>query len=303
MYDNVVIGVQGAGDDRRAIELARRLASPQATLTLAHVSVVSALASEREGLELEIRARGEFAHAFAEQIALAGEGARLLHEHATSVGAGLQAATDRIGADLLVLGSTRHRGLDRLLEGDDVQAALTRTRCAVAVADDAPPDRWPTITRVGVAYDDSPQSSVAVEHAQALAAQVGGRVMPLYIAEPHVYATGFGMVAYPIEDPESVVEAARAHLGAVAGEPVKVIYGDCILELVQFSEHVDVLVCGSRRQGPIRRFVFGSTALALSREAHCPVIIAPPPDHAADSTAPATPSATPQAIAEPTPQS
>ncbi|HET9126360.1 MAG TPA: universal stress protein [Solirubrobacteraceae bacterium] len=277
MYGNILIGIKGdPDDDRRAIELARRVASPESRLTLVHVSVVTPFGSEREGLELELDAPEERTHVFAEQLALAGEGTHLLREHAPSVGRGLQAAAERVDADLLVLGSTRHRGLERLLEGDDVEATLARTRCAVAIADGAGTHGLDPIRTIGVAYDATPDAVAAVEHARALATALGARLTPLYVAAPHVYATGFGMVAYPVEDPEAVVKAARTNMGTVAGEPVKVIYGDPTWELEKFTERVDLLVCGSRRQHTVRRLVFGSTTTSLSRNAHCPLIVAPP---------------------------
>lgn len=278
MYDRVLIGVRGEEDDRRAIALARRLVPPPACLTLVHVSVVSALGRENEGLELELDAPGEPRHAFARQLELCGGGTRLLREHATSVGAGLQAAAERIDADLLVIGSTQHGALDHLLCGDDVGTTLARTRCALAVADDGLPRGRMPISTIGVAYDGTPEGKTAAEHAKALADSHGARLTPLYVAAPHVYATGFGMVAPPVEDPDSVVKAARMNLGTVAGERVEVIYGDPATELAQFSGRVDLLVCGSRRRGAVRRLVLGSTALALSRNARCPLVIAPPPE-------------------------
>ena len=288
MYDNVLIGVKGDADDHRAIDLAHRLAFSGTRLTLVHVSVISALASEREGLELEINASGGLVHAFADELALAGAGTRVIREHATSVGAGLQAAVARLNADLLVLGSTVHRGLDRLLEGDDVASTLARARCAVAVAESMARPGWRPVTKIGVAYDGTPDATVAVEHAKRLADSLGAGLTPLYVAEPHIYATGFGMIAYPVEDPESVVAAARKDLGTVAGEEVKVIYGDPSSELARFSGQVDVLVCGSRRQGAVSRLVLGSMALSLSRHACCPLIIAPAPQHATPTARPET---------------
>lgn len=278
MYDNVIVGVEGDDDDRRALVLSRRLASPEARLTLVHVSVISPFGSaEKEGLELALGAPGELRRAFADQLALCSDETRLLREHASSVGAGLQAAADRLGADLLVLGSTRRRGLDRMLSGDDVGAALSRTQCAVAVADGGPPRARTPIRRIGVAYDSTPESAGALDHARTLAASLGANTIPFHVVAPHVYATGFGMVAYPVEDPDSVVKAARLHLGTLAGEEVQVVYGDPADELVQFSESVDLLVCGSRRQAAVRRFMFGSTSVSLSRAADCPLIVAPAP--------------------------
>jgi len=185
-----------------------------------------------------------------------------------------------------VLGSTRHRGLDRILEGDDVQAAVTRTQCAVAVVDsDAGPSRG-RIKRIGLAYDATPEGAAAAEHATALASSLDATLTSLYVVAPHVYATGYWVPAYPIEDPESALSAARTEVGAIAGEQVNVIYGEPSWELAEFSGRVDLLVCGSRRQRALRRFLFGSTALSLSRDARCPLVIAPPPEPAATGPTP-----------------
>lgn len=279
MYDNVLIGVKGDPDDHRAIALAHRLAGPGARLTLVHVSSVWAQQeSEREALlGLPIRSPADLTSAFADQLGLAGGRARLIRQYSTSVGAGLQVLAARVNSDLLVLGSTRHRGLERVLKGDDVESVITGARCALAVADDGPTTgRQPPAT-IGVAYDGTPEGTAAVHHAQALATSLGAQLRVVYIAAPHIYAAGFGMVAYPMEEPASVVSAARAELGTVSGEQVEIIYGEPAWELEQFSELVDVLVCGSRRQGPVRRFVFGSMSLSLSHNARCPLIIAAPP--------------------------
>ena len=51
-----------------------------------------------------------------------------------SVGRGLHELAELIGADLLVIGSSRRGLLGRVLIGDDTRAALNGAPCAVAIA-------------------------------------------------------------------------------------------------------------------------------------------------------------------------
>ncbi|HEX2104782.1 MAG TPA: universal stress protein [Solirubrobacteraceae bacterium] len=45
--------------------------------------------------------------------------------------------------------------------------------------------------------------------------------------------------------------------------------------LVELSERVDLLVVGSRRWGPVRRTLLGSTSARLIRKAGSPVVVVP----------------------------
>lgn len=300
MYDTIVIGVDGGDEDRRAISLAHQLITPTARITLVHVSTVTALASVNEGLELELGTPAEGARAFASQLELCGEGTRLVGEHARSVGAGLDAAAARLGADLVVLGPTRTHGLGHLFAGDDVQSTLGQTHCAVAVAvaDFGPTRQRRLIRTIGVAYDGSPASRLALAHAEGLARSLDAEVTPMCVVAPHVYSTGFGMVAYPIEDPETSIKAVSAELRALTRRPIEILYGDPIYELERLSARVDLLVCGSRRQGALRRLVLGSTSLALSRSSQCPLIVTPAPETAAPETPEGTERTTERGTAE-----
>ena len=91
----------------------------------------------------------------------------------SSVGRGLHELCDVIGADLLVVGSSRRRLLGRVLIGDDTGAALNGAPCPIAIA----PSNYsqqPGMTReIGVGYDGSPESEHALSVARTLA--VAGR--------------------------------------------------------------------------------------------------------------------------------
>jgi nucleotide-binding universal stress UspA family protein len=45
--------------------------------------------------------------------------------------------------------------------------------------------------------------------------------------------------------------------------------------LIRVSEHLDLLVCGSRGYGPLRAVLLGGVTRRLTAEARCPVIVLP----------------------------
>jgi nucleotide-binding universal stress UspA family protein len=53
------------------------------------------------------------------------------------------------------------------------------------------------------------------------------------------------------------------------------------------SEGLDVLVCGSRDQGAVKRLLLGSVSTHVVRNAVCPVIVVPARAADRDETAPA----------------
>jgi nucleotide-binding universal stress UspA family protein len=50
---------------------------------------------------------------------------------------------------------------------------------------------------------------------------------------------------------------------------------DAAETLVRVSEHLDLLVCGSRAYGPLRAVLLGGVSRRVVAEAHCPVIVLP----------------------------
>src|SRR5512133_4341250 len=81
---------------------------------------------------------------------------------------------------------------------------------------------------------------------------------------------------------EHRVRAARALQAAIAelGDEVR-IEVDAFAEddpadvLIRVSEHLDLLVCGSRGYGPVRAVLLGGVSARVAAEARCPVIVLP----------------------------
>jgi nucleotide-binding universal stress UspA family protein len=53
------------------------------------------------------------------------------------------------------------------------------------------------------------------------------------------------------------------------------VVGDPADVLVDLSQRIDLLVCGSRGYGPLRGVLLGSVTRRVIAEAHCPVIVLP----------------------------
>jgi nucleotide-binding universal stress UspA family protein len=280
MYGNVIVGVDGQQGGRDAAALAAAIANDGAFVTLVYVGVTAPMPNHASNLDIEL-ADDESVRALLEhELDLCGTDARLSRVVASSIGAGLEQAAEQHGADLIVVGSCRRHGIARVVSGDDVRSVMHHTPCAVAVAPASYADEPGPLTRVGVAFDGSPESEVALAHAGLLAGELHAELAPRHVVEPHYYTSGFSTMAVPVDDPELALAAARERSGEADGLEVEQVYGLVHEELVSFGDHVDLLVCGSRRNGPVRRIALGSTSDYLARHLSIPLLVAPTIDAA-----------------------
>ncbi|HTX09164.1 MAG TPA: universal stress protein [Solirubrobacteraceae bacterium] len=272
MFRNVLVGVDRYLDDRDAVTLAKRLVAPDGRLTLVHVyqgdpRPVRASTAEYETLEQR--------RAF-ELLAAARDRARvtadLRYLEASSAARGLHELAEAVGADLLVLGSSRTGLLGRVLLGDDAREALNGAPCAVAIAPSGYAEKPAPIHAIGVAYNDSPESDHALSVARELAAEHGARLSACEAIALPVYTFLGGPV--PIDSVvEDLVEQAQERIASLGGVEPHAVYGDVVDELALYSASVDLLVVGSRGYGPIGRLVHGTTSSRLARTARCPLLV------------------------------
>ena len=77
--------------------------------------------------------------------------------------------------------------------------------------------------------------------------------------------------------PRPAASAALDALVAALGPNVsgELLEGEPAHELARAGRELDLLVCGSRSDGPLTRLLLGSTSEALVREAPCPVMVLP----------------------------
>ena len=270
-FKNVVVGVDGAEGGRDAIALARVLCVPGGQLTLAYVYLGETpwpgssgsydLVERERSQDLLKQAREE-----------AGVAAQLRWHGAPSPGRGLHELVETLGADLLVIGSSRRGLIGRVLTGDDTRAALNGAPCAVAVAPAGYARQTVVMREIGVGYDGSPESEHALGVARDIAAQHHAKLSAFEAVSLPSYLVS-GPVEYREDMIEEMVDSAKERVAAIQGVEPHAAYGLPAVELALFSASVDLLVIGSRSYGPLGRLVHGSTAQQLATRASCPLLV------------------------------
>jgi len=270
MFERVLVGVDGRQGGRDAIALARRLADPGATLTLAnvcermYVPARTGPGENREAAERMLAAEAPSSEA----------GAELVVVESTSPARGLHELAEDSDTDLLVLGSCHRGALGRATLGDDTRAGVNGAPCAVAVA----PHGYAAVTRplasIGVAYNGTPESERALAAARELAARTSARITALRIVTPPSYLYT-GILPPAGVGTDELVDAAEAQMDALEGIETEARYGAIDPDLEQFSKEVDLLALGSRGYGPAMRLIEGSTSRYLLRHSRAPLLVLP----------------------------
>jgi nucleotide-binding universal stress UspA family protein len=277
MYHHVLVGVDGGPGGRDAIALARRLAAPDARITLVHVwsSARGVIAAATGAEHPSITADHLLSRT---RLDLDLHCACVAHGAATT-GAGLHHLVEATGADLLVVGSAGpDREAGRTTLSEEIRGSLHGASCALAVAPCGYADTvWP-IGRIGVAYTATPVGEAAVHCARVLAADFGATVHGLTVVPmlPSAWMGGpIASIAVLEDITGTSLRRARQSLEGLGLVP-HAVRGPPATEIVRFSEHADLLVLGSRNYGPVRRLLFGSTSSqVLGCRPYCPVLIVP----------------------------
>jgi nucleotide-binding universal stress UspA family protein len=272
MFKNVIVGVDEHEGGRDAIALAKHLVEKGGQLTLTHVHHGYAMsvpspnpdyrAEEHErALELLTRAREE-----------SGVEAAVRPIGSQSVGRGLHELAEALGADLLIVGSTRRSAIGRVVVGDQTRHALVGAPCAVATAPAGYSEHPALMREVGVGYDGSDQSRNAFEVASTIAAEHGAKLSALeaVFIPRHLFIRGKRRPDGSIDD---LLKHARERIAALGSVEPHVVYGHPAEELALYGASLDLLVLGSRGYGPVARLGFGSTSQQLAHTARCPLLI------------------------------
>ena len=272
MFKNVLVGVDGRLSGRDAIALASQLVEPAGRLTLAHVYHSDLDLGPYALVRLVTRdEREEAEELLKRERAEAGVEAEVVAVPAPNPGQGLHEEAERRGADLLVLGTCRHGIVGRTFLGNDTRAAINGSPCAIAVAPLAYAEHRKPIHTIGVGYDLSPESEAALKAAKELAARLHARVRAReVVAIP--YAGFMGPSGPGITE---MIEEAEKHMHTLPDVDGDAVYGLTGAELAAFGAGCDLLIVGSRGYGPLRRVIFGSTAMQLQSLAHGPLLILP----------------------------
>ena len=121
------------------------------------------------------------------------------------------------------------------------------------------------LVRIGVAYDESDEATQALNAAERLAARLHANLTVVAVAGSPEQRDALRARM------ERIVNEAPAALGARAD----VRSGEAWEELRDAARELDLLLCGSRRYGPLRRVLLGSVTARVIRDAGCPVLVIP----------------------------
>jgi nucleotide-binding universal stress UspA family protein len=282
MTGPIVAGVDGTGSGLDAVALAARLARATGDrLTVACVYP----GSPRAGRDDEA-ARETAAKALEPARELLGD---LTVEYRTTASSsparGLAELAEAEDAATVVVGSHRRGAFGRVASGGTAERLLHGSGCPVAVAPRGYRRREEGgLRRIGVAFVDTPDGREAVRHAADLATRSGLPLTVLSVVTVH--HTWFVPEAVRPEEETVPVEVRKEYQEALDrvlaelpdGVPAtgELIYGEVVDELAVVGERgVDLLVCGSRGYGPVRRVLLGTVSSALVRQAAVPVLVVP----------------------------
>ena len=202
---------------------------------------------------------------------------------ALSPGHALRHTARREHADLIVVGSRRHGGVDRLVGADHALQVLHSAPESVAVVPDGT-TVGPELGRIAVGLDESPEARAAVDLAVDLARATGARLWLHVVIDDRPTATYVQPFDWPLRlekrttGGQDLLDRTLADLrdvdadgGVTTGSPVQV--------LADAATSTDLLILGSRRWGPVKRLALGSTAEAVVRRGAGPVLVLPRTSH------------------------
>jgi nucleotide-binding universal stress UspA family protein len=276
MFDNVLVGVDGRPGGRDAIALASRLIDRGGKLTLVHVHGGPLRPAHAVTPGLLRQERDASAELLERERADSEVDAELLSVVGTGPGRGLHRQAEERHADLLVVGSCSRGVIGRTMLGNDTRGALNGAPCAIAIASLGYAEHPMPLGKLGVGYDGSPESRLALQTAREMAQSTRASVVALEVVSLPTYGYAAIVPALVEEGLDTLVKEAGERMKAlpddVDGRAVSGLTGE---ELATFSGQVDLLIVGSRGYGPVRRTMLGSTSGYLERHARCSLLVLP----------------------------
>lgn len=137
--------------------------------------------------------------------------------------------------------------------------------------------------RIGCAVDFADPARLALEEAAQQARRTGAELVLLHVLVPpadvaDVVASPADVARRAADEAERTLAGWRAEAEELLARPVgsTVLVGDPAAEILRWAnEHCpDLLVLGTHGRAGLRRFILGSVAERVLREAPCPVLVA-----------------------------
>jgi nucleotide-binding universal stress UspA family protein len=203
----------------------------------------------------------------------------------SSAAHGLHDLAEEVDASVIVVGSSSTGPEERLFAGSTADRLLSGSACPVAVAPSGMRNRKAgELTRIGVAYVDIPEARAALDVAVRLAQRTSAslRLYTVVADEAETMPMFIGMDAERAFSATARDAYQLALDTAIAGLPSgieatsQLLTGNVVEVLAELGgEDIDVLFCGSRGYGPVRRVFLGGVSYKLIRLARSPVIVVP----------------------------
>ena len=216
-------------------------------------------------------------------------GAEFREVSAPSESRGLHELAEEEQAELVVVGSSHRGPLGRTYPGSTGDRLLQGSSCPVAVAPrglrESPPERLATIA---VAYLGTPEAVHALDVAVALAERVGAHLRLVSVmprpAEVHLPVVGRdaeeAFVTSSREAFQLALDEGLARVGGRVEADAELLEGGVVDTLATLDgRDADLLVCGSRSYGPLRRVLLGGVSSRLLRRSALPLVVVPRTDH------------------------
>jgi len=289
MFSTIVVGFDGTDEAEDGLAFAGRLAEVTGgRLVLAFAYGGESIAVGIGSASIGVRMHEEAREVLRRGLKLLPEGVRAemrALRHA-SPARGLHELAQELDADLIVLGPAQFGPLGRVVVGSVAMRLLHGSACPVAVAPKgyARDDRQPR-GRIGVCWDGSAESQLALETAGELARLLGAEVRLWHAVDPRLFAhPSYPGVYVTMPTEAEMTESAREALDqALKSVPADVkasaepLVGNVANSLAAQAadEAVDLMVTGSRGYGPLRRVLLGDVSSTLVHEAPCPILIVP----------------------------
>ena len=151
-------------------------------------------------------------------------------------------------------------------------------------------NKVPDVRQILFPTDFSSRANYALPYAAAIARATGAAILCVHVVEPIVPAVGYTGLAEPMpiaDIADQLEDSAERELPKLAeceectGLNVEdlIVHGDPAAEIVRVADErkVDLIVISSHGRTGLGRIIFGSTAEAVVRHAHCPVLVVKPP--------------------------
>jgi len=196
----------------------------------------------------------------------------------------LQGVADELEAGLIVIGSSHHGRLGRVLPGSTAERLLHGSPCPVAIVPNGYRDtERHDLQAIACGWDGSLEADAALAAAEELARRTSATLQivrtfetPTYYAFPADLGMGYTESIKVARDAaQRTLDERVARLPAEVNARGELDEGLAVEALIAASQDADLLILGSRGYGPLKAVLLGGVSAQVVREAACPVIVVP----------------------------